>query len=82
MSRTRRANRRLTNSIGLVLGALWLLGHSLASASAPANTPLNPALVAAHWPASWIASANVPGGVPGVFYFRREISLSAVPPHF
>ena len=82
MSRTCRVNRRLTNSIGLVLGALWLLGHSLASASAPANTPLNPALVAAHWPASWIASANVPGGVPGVFYFRREISLSSVPPHF
>ena len=82
MSRTCRVNRTLTNSIALVLGALWLLGNSLALASAPANTPLNPALIAAHWPASWIASANVPGGVPGVFYFRREISLSSVPSHF
>ena len=82
MSRTCRVNRTLTHSLALVLGALWLLGHSLALASAPANPPLNPALIAAHWPASWIASANVPGGVPGVFYFRREISLSSVPPHF
>ena len=82
MSRTCRVNRTLTNSIGLVFGALWSLGNSLALASAPANTPLNPALIAAQWPASWIASANVPGGVPGVFYFRREISLASVPSHF
>ncbi len=82
MSRTCRVNRTLTNSIALVLGALGLLANSLALASAPANTPLNPALVAAQWPASWIASASVPGGDPGVFYFRREITLSSVPAHF
>ena len=82
MSRSYRVHRKLTNCIALFWGILGLLGNSLALASAPANTPLNPALVAAHWPASWIASANVPGGVPGVFYFRREISLSSVPAHF
>jgi alpha-L-rhamnosidase len=82
MRKTCRVNRRLANRIALVLSVLGLLGNSLAPASAPAGTPLNPALIAAHWPASWIAAPNVPGGVPGVFYFRREISLSSVPLHF
>ena len=82
MSQTCRVNRTLINRIALALSAFGLLGNSLALASGSANTPLNPALIAAHWPASWIANATVPGGVPGVFYFRREISLSSVPAHF
>ena len=82
MRKTCRVNRKLANRIAVLLGALGLLGNSLAPASPPAGTPLNPALIAAHWPASWIASPNVPGGVPGVFHFRREISLSSVPAHF
>ena len=82
MSRTCQINPTLTNCIALSLGVLGLLSNSCALASAPTSTPLNPALVAARWPASWIASASVPGGVPGAFYFRREISLSSVPPHF
>jgi alpha-L-rhamnosidase len=82
MSRTWRVNRTLTNRIALALGALGLLGNSLALASVSADTPLNPALIAAFWPASWIASSDVPGGVPSVFYFRREISVSPIPAHF
>ena len=82
MSRTWRVNRTLTNCIALALGALGLLGNSLALASVSADTPLNPALIAAFWPASWIASSDVPGGVPSVFYFRREISVSPIPAHF
>lgn len=75
-------NRILSNRLTWGLVVLGLLGNSLALASAPENSPLNPRLVAAHWAASWIASAKVPGGVPGVFYFRREISLTSVPAHF
>jgi len=82
MTKTCRVNRKMAHRIALVLAVLLLLGNSLDPASAPPDTPLNPALIAAHWPASWIAGPNVPGGVPGVFYFRREISLSSVPAHF
>ena len=82
MSRTFRVHRKLISCIPLFWGLLGLLGNPLALASAPANTPLNPSLFDARWPASWIASANVPGGIPGVFYFRREISLTSVPAHF
>jgi alpha-L-rhamnosidase len=44
--------------------------------------PFNPELKAARWPASWIASPSSPAKGPGVFYFRREISLDAMPAHF
>ena len=81
MSRTCRISRRWTSCVA---GALVLLGlgNSLVWGAEPTRTPLNPALVAARWRASWIGSANVPGGNPGVFYFRRELSLSSVPVHF
>lgn len=58
------------------------LSAPLAIASAPAGAPLNPQLVAARWPASWIASPTVPGRSPGVFYFRKQFSVSSIPNHF
>lgn len=82
MNRTCRINRKLTHRLALLCCAVWMLCSSPAPASAPANHPLNPALIAAQWPAFWIASAKVPGGEPGVFYFRKEISIAAVPAHF
>ncbi len=51
--------------------------------SVPAQSPpLNPDLVAAKWPASWIASPSASAKAPGVFYFRKEIVLAAVPKHY
>ena len=82
MSRTCQVSRKWINCVALYFVVSGLLGNSLAWGSDANGTPLNAALVAARWHASWIASASVPGGVEGVFYFRREISLSAVPAHY
>jgi alpha-L-rhamnosidase len=57
------------------------LAASLIAATDDAR-PLNPNLVAARWPAFWIASTKTPATSPGVFYFRRELTLSTVPAHF
>lgn len=81
MTLARRAATTSANLIALILGA-GLLACSPAMARASTDPPLNPALIAAQWPASWIASAAVPGGDPGVFYFRRDVTLSSVPLHF
>lgn len=61
---------------------LLLFIGSLAYASAPGVFPLNPELVDSQWPASWITSPSAPARAPGVFYFRKEISIAAVPAHF
>jgi alpha-L-rhamnosidase len=82
MSRVRRINLKLRSCTSLALGAFLLTGCCLGLSPASGANPLNPRLVAAQWPASWIASASVTGGEPGVFYFRREITLSSVPAHF
>jgi len=64
-------------------GFLFLLSIcSSALASTPGTPPLNPDLVASHWPASWITCPSAPARSPGVFYFRKEISISTVPEHF
>src|SRR3954454_12298406 len=55
---------------------------SYALASTPSDPPLNPDLVASRWPASWITSPTAPARSPGVFYFRKEMSIGAVPAHF
>jgi hypothetical protein len=81
MSRLRRINLQLNSYISFAVGTL-LLNSCCPSLSGSGTTPLNPGLVAAQWPASWIASRSVPGGEPGVFYFRREITLSSVPAQF
>jgi hypothetical protein len=39
-------------------------------------------LVASRWPASWIACPEAAERDPGVFYFRKELELAAVPEHF
>jgi alpha-L-rhamnosidase len=44
--------------------------------------PLNPALVAAKWHAAWIACPDAPQKDEGIYYFRKEITLSAKPGHF
>lgn len=67
---------RRTIAIGL------LLSGGLFSALAEQAPPLNPALQAATWPAYWIASPAAPAKGPGVFYFRTEINLEAVPMHY
>ncbi len=82
MSRVRRINLKLRSYTSLALGAFLLTGCCLGLSAESGANPLNPGLVAAQWPASWIASASVTGGEPGVFYFRREITLSSVPAHF
>ena len=46
------------------------------------SRPLNPALISNRWHASWIACPNAPVKDPGVFYFRKELNLPAVPAHF
>ena len=60
----------------MLLPGIWLLP---ANAQSP---PLNPDLVASKWAASWIASPSAPAKAPGVFYFRKEITLSSAPEHF
>lgn len=65
----------------LCIAFLFLSGSALSTRGEDAR-PLNPALVAANWPAFWIASPVAPARSPGVFYFRRELSLSIVPEHY
>ena len=66
----------------ILFGTLSLLiGAPVLSRAAPSEPPLNPKLLAARWRAFWIASSNSSSG-PGVYYFRREIELQNVPPHF
>ena len=61
----------------------FLLISSLPTLASEADhPPLNAQLVATRWPAFWITSPSVPATFPGVFYFRKQISISAVPPHF
>lgn len=59
-----------------------LLGCCGLSALAQTNRPLNPDLVAARWKASWIASPTALAKAPGVFYFRKDLTLSSVPEHY
>jgi alpha-L-rhamnosidase len=82
MCRARHFNLKLSSHLNLALSVFLLWSCCLVLRAEPGGTPLNARLVAAHWPASWIASASVPGGELGVFYFRREITLSSVPAHF
>jgi hypothetical protein len=49
---------------------------------AQSNPPLNPALDASLWQAAWIACPDAPVEDFGVFYFRKELTLNAVPDHF
>ena len=51
-------------------------------AGAQTARPLDPHLVASQWPASWIASPSAPPKSPGVYYFRKELTLSSVPAHY
>ena len=52
------------------------------SVDARAAGPLDPDLVASKWPASWISSPSASPKAPGVFYFRKELTLSTVPAHY
>ena len=76
---------RITSHAALLPGIafLVLVAGNLDSCPANAQTPpLNPDLVASKWAATWIASPSAPAKSPGVFYFRKEITLSSVPEHF
>ena len=44
--------------------------------------PLDARLHASKWPASWIACPGTPERDAGVFYFRKDLTLAAVPDHF
>jgi alpha-L-rhamnosidase len=59
-----------------------LLSCGLCAANAQPQRPLNPDLVASKWPASWIASPTAPPKAAGVFYFRRNLTLTTVPAHY
>ena len=61
---------------------LAVLSCCVFSVDARAAGPLNPDLVASKWPASWISSPSASPKAPGVFYFRRELTLSTVPAHY
>ena len=71
-------------------GPSWIvpLLFSVLSSRSLAQTPAKEApvpnleLIASRWPAVWIASQGASASSPGVFYFRKEIALSAVPQHF
>jgi hypothetical protein len=62
-----------------VWGAAVVALGGMGTGGAQETKPLNPQLVAVQWPARWIAS---PGADAGVFYFRKELTLDAVPAHF
>ena len=64
----------------IALPAVLLL--SALASNAQSAKPLNPALVADKWHAHWIACPDAPQKDVGVFYFRKEITLAAVPAHF
>src|ERR1700741_1739096 len=49
---------------------------------AQATPPLDTRLEGSQWPAKWIASPGAPERDAGVYYFRKEITLAAVPGHF
>jgi hypothetical protein len=51
-------------------------------ARAQGPRPLDTRLVASHWPAQWIACPDAPERDAGVYYFRKELKLAAVPGHF
>ncbi|WP_164981501.1 alpha-L-rhamnosidase C-terminal domain-containing protein [Silvibacterium dinghuense] len=38
--------------------------------------------MAAHWPAEWVTCPGAPARDPGVYVFRRQITLAAVPAHY
>ena len=64
------------NSLGCLLAVVAFTAQS------QVVRPLNPRLSASHWPAAWIACPNAPERDPGVFYFRKRITMAAVPAHF
>ncbi len=66
----------------LSLALLLTASFALAQTSRNAADRLNPRLQSTQWPASWIASASSPGRTQGVFEFRRDLDLPAVPQHF
>jgi len=59
-----------------------LLSCCFLAAVAQPQRPLNPNLVASKWAASWIASPTASPRAARVFYFRRELTLASVPPHY
>jgi alpha-L-rhamnosidase len=81
MARTHRISCNLRRFITLVLMGFGL-SICCALVSYSQSAPLNTGLVAARWQASWIASSSFEGGRSGVFYFRKEITLSFPPQHF
>jgi alpha-L-rhamnosidase len=81
MNGPNRIKPTLSHCLIFALTASCVTGCAVLASEAQ-SIPLNPALVAARWSASWIASPTAPGGDPGVFYFRREMTLSSVPAHF
>jgi len=76
-----------TSGIGFrLLVVLLTAGSALVaqqkSAIAAVGPPMNPTLLAAKWPAAWIACPDAPQKDVGIFYFRKDLTLSAVPVHF
>ena len=62
------------------LPTLLLLLFGLFTVRGVAQNPPNPQPLA--WNAAWIACPDAPQKDAGVFYFRKELTLAAVPAHF
>ena len=61
----------------VILGWLWC-----GAGQAQDVRPVNPKLLTAKWPAMWIADGRSGTHDPGVFYFRKEVTLTREPAHY
>jgi alpha-L-rhamnosidase len=77
-----RISAQLWRSFPVACLVLSLSSRSLFAFELQDSRPLHPNLVAARWPVYWIESPTAPATAPGVFYFRRELTISSVPTHF
>jgi alpha-L-rhamnosidase len=62
--------------------SLSLLVFPAITLQAQPRPPVAARLASTKWPASWIACPGAPERDAGVFYFRKELTLAAVPEHF
>lgn len=62
--------------------SLLLLAFTLPPLAASSPQPPDPRLSNTKWNASWIACPGAPERDEGVYYFRKELTLSTVPEHF
>jgi alpha-L-rhamnosidase len=62
--------------------AVALLALTATGLDAQSTLQIEPALLAREWPASWVAAPGAPPHEAGVYHFRRDFSVDAVPEQF